>query len=513
MSKIITLSLFLFCSDRNGTIEPAELVYLLKDLGVEPTEERINEAFSVFDTDGDGVISFDEFKKWWSRDDVSYTVKRSEALVPQLPTTLSSGNMASATESQLLKSRTPGGTSRAKTPTRQSRVMDQSRVSTSSHHLGGQVKAVTSAPMSIVSYRGNGKNTEIAGLEPNSLYHFRLRYVGSRSNSILSPPLVLNTLTLPCEAPTLVYLTPTTVRVKWYPPAYGAYKYCIQLKNSGGVMPKTGSSKVNITEDGWVTMFTAQENFWICTTITPDTSYSVRVVGVNFQGALGIPSDPTHFRSFSRNDTSMMLTPKNANSTFSIECTGDVCVGDIILLTERLYSRKKQPQEDSSRGDYGTGSVRSVRGSVSVKKSTATRGSTSGLDGGNSVYSMSLSGRGGHLVTGDAPDPGSFLGERTLAAHVVKDNYKHCRISSGKKDYKSDKFGKVRVLWLEIIWQKANNEKCKPYNLKPGEVVERTQAHIEQFEVFRSPWREEKSRRSLAEDLKTLSNCFLTYNT
>mmetsp|Transcript_28821 Transcript_28821/g.48622 ORF Transcript_28821/g.48622 Transcript_28821/m.48622 type:complete len:1741 (+) Transcript_28821:136-5358(+) len=502
--------------DENGTIEPAELVYLLEDLGVEPTKERINEAFSIFDTDGDGVISFDEFKKWWSRDDVSYTMKRSEALVPRLPTSLGSGNSANATESQLLKSRAPSGASRAKTPTRRSRVADNSRVSTASQHVGGLTKpAMTSAPMSIVSYRGTAKHTEIAGLEPNSVYHFRLRYIGSRSNSVLSPPLVLNTLTLPCEAPTLVYLTPTTVRVKWYPPPYGAYKYCVQLKNNGGAMPKTGSTKVTMTEDGWVTMFTAQENFWICTTITPDSSYSVRVVGVNFQGALGVPSEPTHFRSFSRNDTSMMLTPKNANSTFSIECTGDVCVGDIILLTERLYARKKSLQEDSDRGDVAMGSVRgSVRGSVTAKKSIATRGGTvgGGLDGGNSVYSMSMSGRGGHLVTGDTPDPGSFIGERTLAAHVVKDNFKHCRISSGKKDYKSEKFAKVRKLWLEIIWQKANNEKCKPYNLKPGEVVERTQAHIEQFEVFRSPWREEKSRRSLSEDLQTLSNCFLTYD-
>ena len=125
---------------------------------------------------------------------------------------------------------------------------------------------------------------------------------------------------------------------------------------------------------------------------------------------------------------------------------------------------------------------------------------------------MSISGRGWHLVTGDSPDPGSFIGERTLAAHVVKDNYKHCRITSGKKDFKSTKFAKVRKLWLEVIWQKANTDKCKPYNLKPGEVVERTQAHIEQFEVFRAPWRDEKGRRSLAEDLQTLSACFLTYN-
>ena len=493
-------------------------MYLLKDLGVEPTEERINEAFSLFDTDGDGVISFDEFSKWWCRDDVSYTIKRSEALIPNLPTTLSSGGVGGATQSQVLKSRAVDGSSRAKTPTRQSRAGDirQSRVSTSSKQMGSALvnaninNPVSNVPVSIISYRGSSKHTEIAGLEPNSMYHFRMRYVGSRSNSVLSPPLIVNTLTLPCEAPTLVHLTSNTVRVKWYPPPFGAYKYTIQLKSNTGVVPKASSSQIvassSSLDDGWVSMFTGQETFWICTTLAPDTSYSVRVVGVNFQGANGIPSDPSHFRTYSRNDTSMILTPKNANSSFSIECTGDVCVGDVILLTERLYSKKKSISEDSEvqGGDLAASSVRS--------KAKSRKHAGGGLDGGNSVYSMSISGRGGHLVTGETPDLGRYLGERTLAAHVVKDNFKHCRISAGKKNYSAEKFGRVRKLWLEVIWQKTNNEKCKPYNLKPGEVVERTQQHIEQFEVFRTPWKEEKSRRPLSDELKTLTACFLTYN-
>jgi hypothetical protein len=62
-----------------------------------------------------------------------------------------------------------------------------------------------------------------------------------------------------------------------------------------------------------------------------------------------------------------------------------------------------------------------------------------------------------------------------------------------------------------VVWQKASNDACKPYELKPGVVVERTQAHIEQFEVFRCAWVNEDARKSLREDLASLSECFLSY--
>ena len=67
--------------DHSGSIEHDELEMLLKDLGVDATEERLREAMATFDTNGDGVISFEEFGVWWRRDDVSYTIKRSDAIL------------------------------------------------------------------------------------------------------------------------------------------------------------------------------------------------------------------------------------------------------------------------------------------------------------------------------------------------------------------------------------------------------------------------------------------------
>jgi hypothetical protein len=70
------------------------------------------------------------------------------------------------------------------------------------------------------------------------------------------------------------------------------------------------------------------------------------------------------------------------------------------------------------------------------------------------------------------------------------------------------KFNYQRRLWLEVLWQQASNDACKPFELKPGDIVERKICHLEQFEVFRCRWREENKRRSLEEELDLLRECF-----
>ena len=496
----------LYIRDQNGTIEPSEFGYLLSDLGVQVTEERLTAAFAEFDTDGDGVISFTEFSKWWRRDEVSYTLKRSDVIPATLPMSLgaTTDTEQSKQRSTVLDRAAPTKTGRSKTPMRISKDI---KATTPMAVDAANVESTKFVPLSIVSYRGSGKGTEISGLDPNSLYHFRLRYIGSRCNSALSPPLVVMTTPLACEPPVLIYLSPTQVRLKWYPPLYGAHKFCVQMKNL------TPSGLDGKKKEDYSVVYLGQENTYVCTTLTPDCSYAVRVVGVNFQGILGVPSAPLNFRTYPRGDTQHLFTPKDAGSTFTIECTGDVCVGDTILLTERLYSKPR-----------GMGPVRELKGGVRtadndtlasrnmVMRSTKSSGlkpSREGVESGTSVYSLSATGRGGHLVTGDAPEAGLFVGERTLAAHVIADNYKSTRVERNTTELSPDIFSKTRRLWLEVVWQKASNDACKPYELKPGVVVERTQAHIEQFEVFRCPWASEKSRKPLREDLACMSESFL----
>jgi hypothetical protein len=475
---------------------------------VEVTAERLNEAFTTFDTDADGKISFDEFTKWWRRDDVSYNLKRSEAIEPALPTSMNTAT-TSTEQSRARMSQSQVVNKRSKTPTRISREHNSKSQSglglTSSRRsavgvgsgVGGDDQPNTCIAMPTVCYHGNDtKNIEIAGLNPNSLYHFKLRYVGSRSNSALSSPLVLMTTPLACEAPILIYLTPTCVRIKWYPALYGAYKYCVQIHDQ------------TQRDSDYTSIFIGQENYWMSTTLTPDMVYTVRVIGVNAQGHLGIPSAPLTFRTYPRDETKHLITSRNINEFFSIECTSDICVGDTILLTERMYHKSKSvvppPPGLAQTSGGGTRSGGGGGGGGGLNKS-------GGVQAGTSVYSVSSTGYGGYLITGDAPSSGNYIGERTIAAHVIKDNFKTTRVALQTKELTPSLFNKTRRLWLEVIWQRASNENCKPFELKAGEVIERMSGHIEQFEVFRRVWIHETLRKPFKDDIQSLTDCFLQH--
>ena len=96
--------------------------------------------------------------------------------------------------------------------------------------------------------------------------------------------------------------------------------------------------------------------------------------------------------------------------------------------------------------------------------------------------------------------PGAYIGDRTIAAHVVKDNYRTGRdgiAAKGLTPQNYKKFGRCRHLWLEVLWQQATTEACKPFELKKGEVIERGQSALEEYEVYRMPWKEELQRMSL----------------
>ncbi len=74
-----------------------------------------------------------------------------------------------------------------------------------------------------------------------------------------------------------------------------------------------------------------------------NSQYKLRVLAINEQDMRSEPSEEITFRTLTRDqphdffkDT---LKQKNALESFVIDCNGDICVGDIILLTERLYLR------------------------------------------------------------------------------------------------------------------------------------------------------------------------------
>lgn len=129
------------------------------------------------------------------------------------------------------------------------------------------------------------------------------------------------------------------------------------------------------------------------------------------------------------------------------------------------------------------------------------------------VASMSVTSlQGGDGITISAQQYGEFLGERTIAAYVTKDNYRTTRdlvAQQGLSPKDGKKFGRTRKLWLQVIWQKASNDQCKAYEVKPGEVLMRYQDHLEQFEVFRASWRQEPGRRPLSVEWPALAECYI----
>ena len=378
-------------------------------------------------------------------------------------------------------------------------------------------KKTSQVALPIVVYRGEDQRYSVLGLEANRYYHFKLRYSGSRCNSQLSPTVAVMTAPLPPSAPLLIDVTSTTVRVKWYAPAQGAHKFVVQLRARGSGASGSGTrgkTAIPAAQDpapggneGWIVVFNGQDTLWTSTTMVPDTDYEVRALAVNCQGTHSEPSPALAFSTLGRDVKPEQQGPRYADSVFAIECTGDICVGDTILITERLFAAEKN--SGGSTADAGAAGGGGSQILPSGGKSVAS--GRTGNPKGTVRLEMSVSSQGsqsGFLA------PGTFIGERTMACNVVKDNYRTSRdaLAASGLTPTDKRFGKSRKLWLEVVWQRGSSDACKPYELRPGEVVERLQSNLEQFEVFRSAWRGdgEAARRGLAEEWAGLTDCYVT---
>ena len=163
-------------------------------------------------------------------------------------------------------------------------------------------------------------------------------------------------------------------------------------------------------------------------------------------------------------------------------------MGDTVLLTERLFYKERSniaataPSSNTNPtgqgnnngiaavGEKGANGVKSVVGGKTVAGSKGRDNGVNvsaeglGLGGGRSMLTAtvrmdlsitSLQGQGLGSVRrrdegyGDGPAPGTFMGERTIAAYVIKDNYRSVRDEvsrAGVSPYPRDasRFGKYR---------------------------------------------------------------------
>jgi len=358
--------------------------------------------------------------------------------------------------------------------------------------------------------------------------------------------------------PIIIDVAPNSVRFKWYAGQYGAFKFTLHLRikmmidtsknrqhsnnnNNGSTNRKMiGASIIGIDtgEDGWVAVYNGSDNVCMCSCLPADMTFEARVFALNCQGSPSEASEIITFSTMPRRDNNSsngggggeggnnnnnnnltMLTPKNAMEMFSIECTGDICVGDTILITERLYSKISITSSSSSSGtngdDYRSNTSvtagRSTSAAKSRPKSAAaiTSGRYGSMSNAINQSITTLNSEGGISITAER---GQFIGERTIAGYVSRDNYRTIRENlhtNGIEPRHTKKIGVFRHLWLEVVWQKSSNDACKQYDLKAGDVIERNQAHLEQFEVFRTKWKQEGLRKPLQEEWKIMMECYM----
>ena len=65
-----------FENNNNGTIDGSDLLSLLQELGVNPSEDRLRDAWQELDQVGDGSVRFKDFHRWWTSKSVSYVLRR-----------------------------------------------------------------------------------------------------------------------------------------------------------------------------------------------------------------------------------------------------------------------------------------------------------------------------------------------------------------------------------------------------------------------------------------------------
>jgi hypothetical protein len=413
---------------------------LLRDLGLDPSEAKKAELLDIAhvgtgDTapsDTATTITLAGAKKWWASVGVVYEVRR-DAGSPLDPKDMSKGPPAKGKD------------------------------------------------VSILCYRGSSEDGPascvVAGLEPNTQYCFTLRLRTARSASAASKLMDALTPPAPLDRPVVIESEPRSVALKWYPGRNGAQKYVVECRLVEALdwerdrAVETAQAKLRAAS--WRVVYEGRDNTARLLVaggaaaasgegLLPNSVYHCRVTGLN--DSCGAPSEPTLLRTAGRvgqnpllGSSSRLLKPANAHEHFTVECRGDVVVGDTIICTEQLFVG-------------ADGRLAKPRGKAAGLKSAKFNGPGSSR----------------------APAEGSvFVGERTVAAMVVKDSF---RSPEHSRDLGSSASTVSRMLRMEVVWSTVSADTARAFVLGRGDVIERDEASLSEYEVFRIEWKEEGRR-------------------
>eukprot|EP00619_Florenciella_sp_RCC1007_P000771 CAMPEP_0205912632 /NCGR_PEP_ID=MMETSP1325-20131115/5977_1 /ASSEMBLY_ACC=CAM_ASM_000708 /TAXON_ID=236786 /ORGANISM="Florenciella sp., Strain RCC1007" /LENGTH=661 /DNA_ID=CAMNT_0053279371 /DNA_START=1 /DNA_END=1986 /DNA_ORIENTATION=- len=403
-------------------ISSSDMANILRDLGVPDTREKVQETFLALKAEEERLvdeatargrtmgrtnvseyISLDLMKRWWNSDNITYEIFRSEGTQVEWK---------------------PHG-----------------KVAVSASKISPSV-------CKIPCYKGSKPYGTVRGLAPNTLYYFTLRLSTSRAQSCSSKVIEITTAPDTPEQPVLISSDARELTLKWYPGKNGAHKYLLEGKLHEALDAHTTASVAQAAkkekERGWVTYFEGHENTAKVVKLLANSAYYFRVSCLNTKGVAGMPSKMVICRTEPRRQS---LQPKNADEFFTIECTGDVVVGDTILFTERLYIGRDGKLLTSSNPLAFTRSL--------------------GADGSRGESRL-----------------GRYVGERTIAASVLKDIYRSPRHTL---EVGVAKPISRRMLRLEVIWSTVSTEEACDHVLRKDAIIQMDEEQIFEFETFRVP--------------------------
>ena len=261
-------------------------------------------------------------------------------------------------------------------------------------------------------------------------------------------------------------------------------------------------------EAGWVQVFRGSDSLVNAVGLLPNCIYQFRATCQNLEGVSSPPSDVTNGATL---ESKFSVRAANAPEVFTVECTGDVVTGDLVLFTERVYVRDGKavaaPKDGLGGGKRGSGgtprvtprsgggaSLTSVdsRGGERVARSERRKersddapceGERSETSSEYSILNTDASPTPRFLLSGfgSSSRSGLFGGERTVAGLVLS-----VRSSPSGRRY-------FRML---VSWSSVSDKSLRGVaTLGEGAVVEREEGEVFRFETFRRKWEEEERRK------------------
>ena len=325
-----------------------------------------------------------------------------------------------------------------------------------------------------ISYRGSRTSIEIDGLQPNTEYTFRVRNTSSNSHSKFSAPLSMYTLPSPPKSPTLIAVTESSALMKLYFGKGGGSKFVLQRKliKTLSMARKAETAARKHISEGWTYVYEGKNPLVKINGLLPNCIYQFRCKGINEAKMAGGFSEMVMVHT---NEHKVVHKAASAPETFTIECTGDVVTGDLILFTERLFV---------------TGNGKLVGGGMAGNGLTMSKGRDGVMtprlnmsDNGSVTSNASGSSRRG---TRDEKKV-EFAGERTVAARVLSKRV-------GGTTQNTTKVNKKISIRMECLWSSVSDKNQRGFLIKEGMLIEREEDQIFNFETFRSEWIDESLR-------------------